>query len=58
MLLDMSKCSTCHDITNAVTKMPTPKHVGIALHVLKETRSKDIVTMLNRFGNCISYTES
>ena len=41
-----------------MTKMPTPKHIGIALHVLKETRSKDIVTMLNRFGNCISYTEA
>ena len=38
--------------------MPPPKHTGIALHLLKETRSKDIVTMLNRFGNCISYTEA
>ena len=50
--------NSCQDIIAAVTKMPTPKHTGIALHVLKETRSKDIVTMLNRFGNCISYTEA
>ena len=41
-----------------MTKVPTPKHVGIALHVFKRTRSKDIVTMLDRFGNCVSYTEA
>ena len=48
----------CQDIIAAVTKIPTPKHTGIALHALKQTRSKDIETMLNRFGNCISYTEA
>ena len=42
----------------AVFGIPTPKHIGLGLHILKQTRSKDIVTSINRFGNCISYTDS
>ena len=30
----------CQDITAIVIKMPIPKHINIALHVLKKTRSK------------------
>lgn len=43
------------DILSLVCNKATPKQVGVALHVLKETHSKSIVTMLNRFGNSISY---
>lgn len=43
------------DVCQAVPGIPTPKHIGMALHVLKETRSKVTVTLLNRFGNSISY---
>jgi len=43
------------DIISAVSGIPTPKHVGTALHVFKQTRSKDTVTLLNRLGNSISY---
>ena len=25
------------------------------MHILKSTRSKNLVTMMNRFGNCASY---
>ena len=32
-----------------------PKHVGIAVHILRQTRSRDLVTTLNRFGHCVSY---
>lgn len=46
------------DLSHAVAGTPTPKHVGTALHVMKETRSKEIVTLLNRFGNCISYQDA
>jgi len=42
------------DLSHAVAGTPTPKHVGTALHVTKKTRSKEIVTLLNQFGNCIS----
>ena len=46
------------DVCKAVAGIPTPKHVGTALHILKETRSKGTVTLLNRFGNCISYQDA
>jgi hypothetical protein len=46
------------DICSAVANIPTPKQVGTALHVLKETRSKDTVTLLNRLGNSISYQDA
>jgi hypothetical protein len=46
------------DVCKAVAGIPTPKHVGTALHILKETRSKATVTLLNRFGNCISYQDA
>ena len=31
------------------------KHVGLAVLILRQTRSRDLVTTLNRFGHCISY---
>ena len=46
------------DISAAVANTPNPKHIGSALHVLKQTRSKEIVTMMNRFGNSISYQDA
>lgn len=50
--------SLAQDISAGVAGLPTPKHVGIALHILKETRSKETVTLLNRFGNSISYQDA
>ncbi|KAJ8403226.1 hypothetical protein AAFF_G00354430 [Aldrovandia affinis] len=46
------------DVCQTVAGIPTPKHIGTALHILKETRSKATVTLLNRFGNCISYQDA
>lgn len=43
------------DICSALSGIPTPKHVGTALHVLKQTRSKETITLLNRLGHSISY---
>ncbi len=43
------------DVAAIVADIPMPKQVGTAIHVLKETRSKNIVTLLNRFGHAISY---
>ena len=46
------------DVCQAVAKIPTPIHIGTALYILKETRSKSTVSLLNRFGNSISYKEA
>ena len=45
------------DLMVNVTKLPMPNHIGLALHVLKHTRSKDLVTVLSRFGHVISYDD-
>ena len=46
------------DITAAVTSIQTPENVGLALHILKQNRNKDLVTMLNQFGNRMSYQDA
>ena len=46
------------DVCQTVASIPTPKHIGTALHILKEIRSKATVTLLNRFGNSISYQDA
>ena len=46
------------DLMANVTGLPMTKHVGLAIHVMKQTRCKDLVRILNRFGNSISYEET
>ena len=48
------------DITATINGITTPtcKHIGTALYLLKETRSKSLVTMFNHFGNCINYSDA
>ena len=46
------------DVYQAVAKIQTLKHIGTALHILKETRSKSTVSLLNGFGNSVSYKEA
>lgn len=46
------------DLIATATAIPTPKHIGLALHIFRQTRSKELVTTLNRYGHCISYTEA
>lgn len=48
----------CQDIIASMSSVPTPKQLGIALHVIKQTRSKETVTLLNRLGNSISYYDA
>ena len=33
------------DVCQAVVKIPTPKHIGTALHILKETRGKSTLSL-------------
>lgn len=35
----------------------TPKHLGLALSLHQETRKKELVTLLNKAGNCMSYKQ-
>ena len=37
------------------TNLPMPKQVGLAIHILKQTGSKTLVNIMNRFGHTISY---
>ena len=39
---------------SGITYLPMPKHVGLSLHVIKQTRSKDLVTVLNKTGHALS----
>ncbi|GFR98059.1 hypothetical protein ElyMa_004491500 [Elysia marginata] len=50
--------SISQDIMSASARMNMPKNTALALHVLKQTRSKDTVIMLNRFGHTISYDDA
>ena len=38
-------------------RVKTPKHVSIAMTVKNLTRSSQVITLLNRFGHCISYND-
>lgn len=46
------------DICTTVAYIQFPKQIAIALHILKQIRSRDTVTLSNRFGNCISYQDT
>ena len=50
--------NVAQDIMSQVTTLPMPKHVGLALHIHKQTRSKQLVNMLNGFGHSISYNDT
>ena len=45
------------NIAFAKTAISTPHHVGLAVYVYHKTRSKDLITVLNKLGLCISYTD-
>ena len=46
------------DICAAIANIKTAKQIGTVIHIMKQTRSKHTVTLLSRFGNCISYTDT
>ena len=47
-----------HDIMFNASYIATPKHVGLDLHLIKKFRSKALLTVMNRFGNTISYQDA
>ena len=50
--------SIAQDLMGSTTRLAMPKHVGLGLHILKQTRSKDLLTVVSRFGNAVSYDEA
>ena len=38
-----------------VTTLLMPEHEGLALHIHKQTRSKELIRMMSKFGYSISY---
>lgn len=47
--------SVFYDIFFTVTGKQTPKHIALAESIHHLTRSKHLISMLNKFGHCISY---
>ena len=54
-ILHRTIISLAQDIMFNASCIATPKHVGLGLHLIKELRSKALLTVINRFGNTISY---
>ena len=46
------------DLMGSTTTLPMPKHIGLGLPILKQTRSKDLLTVVDRFRNAVSYDEA
>ena len=46
------------DICAAIANIKTAKQIGTAIHIMEQTHSKDTVTLLSRFRNCISFTDT
>ncbi|CAG9568588.1 unnamed protein product [Danaus chrysippus] len=47
--------SVFFDIYFIVTEKQTPKHIALAESIHHLTRSKQLISILNKFGHCISY---
>ena len=56
--LDYTIINLAQDIMFNTSYIATPKHVGLGLHLIKEFRSKALLTVMNRFGNTISYQDA
>lgn len=55
---DRKVVSVAQELTANTTTMPMPKHVGLSLYILKQTGSKELVRILNKFGHAISYDDA
>ena len=50
--------NVAQDLMSQVTTLPMPKHVGLALHIHKQTRSKELIRMMSKFGHSVSYDDT
>ena len=40
------------------TTLPMPKHIGLSMYILKQTGSKQLVRVMNKFGHAIGYEDA
>ena len=45
------------NIAFAKTAIRTTQHVGLTAYVYRKTRNKDLITVLNKLGLCMCYTD-
>ena len=50
--------NVAQEIMGNTTSLPMPKHVGISMYILKQTGSKEVVRVLNKFGNATCYEDT
>ena len=50
--------SIAQDISASNKTLKMPKNVELALALKRSLRSKEYITLLNRFGHCISYNDA
>ena len=55
---DRKVVSVAQELMANTTTMPMPMHVGLSLYILKQTGSKELVRILNKFGLAISYDDA
>ena len=55
---DRKVVSIAQELMANTTTMPMPMHVGLSLYILKQTGSKELVRILNKFGLAISYDDA
>ena len=55
---DRKVVSVAQELTANTTTMPMPMHVGLSLYILKQTGSKELARILNKFGLAISYDDA
>ncbi|MES9884476.1 MAG: hypothetical protein ABW185_26830 [Sedimenticola sp.] len=57
MSLHENVLNVAQNILFAKTGKRTPQHVGLAVYIYHKTRSREIITVLNKLGLCISYND-
>ena len=55
---DRKVLSVAQKLMANTTTMPMPMHAGLSLYILKQTGSKELVRVLNKFGHAISYDDA
>ena len=55
---DRKVVSVGQELMANTTTMPMPMHVGLSLYIRKQTGSKELVRILNKFGLAISYDDA
>lgn len=55
--IELDIISIASDITAMVSSVPSPKHLGLAVHLHHSYGSRKLIETVHNLGHCISYTE-